>query len=270
MIERIQGAGAVAGFGPAIKRWRSRRRVSQLDLAIEAGVSARHLAFLETGRARPSREMVVTLGAALDVPLRERNDLLLAAGFAPVYPESPLSGERLAPIRIACDMLLRRHDPYPGIQFDRHWNLLGANAAARRLFGFTEDAGPVNILRLLVGHPAIRDLVLNWPEVARDMLARLRLEASSGGPDAELESLISLLASQAPAAPAQLPPAQRSNPFVIVELRTPAGNVKLFSTIAEFGTIEDITVRDLRVELFFPSDPDSAAILEALAARETL
>ncbi len=260
---------APTGFGPVLKRWRAHRRVSQLDLALEAGVSARHLAFLETGRARPSREMVVTLGAALDVPLRERNALLLAAGFAPAYPEHPLSAERLAPIRLACESLLARHEPYPGIQFDRHWNLLAANAAARRMFGLPDvvplgDA-PINIVHLLVGHPAIGDLVANWPEVAHDFLARLRLEAANAGPDAELEALIGLLVASAPPHTGQGPVGPRANPFVVVHLKTPLGAIKMFSSIAEFGTVEDITVRDLRVELFFPSDPASAAVLEALA-----
>lgn len=253
------------GFGPVLKRWRAQRRVSQLDLALEAGVSARHLAFIETGRARPSREMVVKLGAALDVPLRERNALLLAAGFAPVYPEHPLSAERLAPIRLACDTLLHRHEPYPAIQFDRHWNLLAANAAARRMFGLPDDHAPVNIVRLLVGHPAIDDLIANWPEVAHDFLARLRLEAANAGPDPELSALIALLASAAPPHAAKGPAGPRANPFVVVQLKTPLGAIKMFSTIAEFGTVEDITVRDLRVELFFPSDPASASVLEALA-----
>ena len=256
---------APAGFGPVLKRWRARRRVSQLDLALEAGVSARHLAFLETGRARPSREMVVTLGAALEVPLRERNELLLAAGFAPVYPEHPLSAERLAPIRLACETLLRRHEPYPAIQFDRHWNLLAANAAARRMFGLPDGDAPVNIVRLLAGHPAIDDLVQNWPDVAHDMLARLRLEAANAGPDPELGALIALLAAAAPPYNAKGTAVPRANPFVVVHLQTPLGAIKMFSTIAEFGTVEDITVRDLRVELFFPSDAVSAAVLEALA-----
>ena len=212
MPERLRTTAPTIGFGPVLKRWRAHRRVSQLDLALEAGVSARHLAFLETGKSRPSREMVVMLGAALDVPLRERNELLLAAGFAPVYPEHPLDAERLAPIRTACEMLLARHEPFPGIQFDRHWNLLSANAAARRLFGVDPGSLPVNMVDLLTSNPSIRDGIVNWAEVAHDLLMRLRLEATSGGPDPRLDALIEQLAGAAPATTGKTPAGPRANP----------------------------------------------------------
>ena len=256
-------------FGSALKDWRARRRLSQLDLALAAGVSARHVAFLETGRARPSREMVVALSAAMDVPLRNRNTLLTSAGFAPAYAERKLTDSVLAPVRAALDFMLTRHDPYPGILLDRHWNLVQANRAATLMFApFLASRATANLVELLAANPLTEKLIVDWPAVARDFLARLRLEAAHAGDDPELERLIALLAAE-PALAGPVPVRDQSaNPFIGSRLRVGDTEIALFSTIAEFGTVEDITVRDLRLELFFPADPASDAVLRAASEKQ--
>lgn len=256
---------ATSPFGAALKDWRALRRMSQLDLALAAEVSARHVAFLETGRAEPSRDMVVALSVALEVPLRSRNTLLAAAGFASLYPERSLDDKALAPIRAALELMLARHDPYPGILLDRHWNLIDANVTAKRLFApLLQDAATTNIVELLVSNPLTETLVADWPVVATEFTARLKLEAAHGGHDPKIEKLIALLAPIAGrAGTARHVPPHR--PFLATAFNTPGGRLEVFSTIAEFGTVEDITVRDLRLELFFPADEASAKILRTLA-----
>lgn len=253
-------------FGAALKGWRARRRMSQLDLALTAGVSARHLAFLETGRSKPSREMVVVLCDAMDVPLRERNALLSAAGFAALYAARPLHDNALAPVRAAYEMLLQKHEPYPAILLDRYWNLLQANRAARSMLGLPAKLEDINLVRMLACNPATPMLVANWLEVAHGFVDRLRLETAVAGGDPMLDHLISLLLTDPVFADGKSTGQTSSGPFIGARIRTAGGEVKLFSTIAEFGTVEDITVRDLRIELFFPADDDSRAVLMALDA----
>jgi transcriptional regulator with XRE-family HTH domain len=259
--------GPRPSFGIALKDWRARRRLSQLDLALAAGVSARHVAFLETGRARPSREMVIALAAAMDVPLRCRNELMQSAGFAPVYQARPLSDDALAPIRSALDLMLMRHDPYPGILLDRHWNVLQANTAAAALFAqLLGDSEEPNLVRRLLANPLAPRLITNWSEVMRDLLSRLRLEAAQAGGDAELEALAALVAAnQSPVRPHAIRDAA-ANPFMGIKFVSGEHEIALFSAMVEFGTSEDITVRDLRLELFFPADRASAEALQTFGA----
>jgi len=178
-----------AQFGTHLKDWRRARRLSQLDLALMADVSARHVSFLETGRARPSRDMVLRLARTLEVPLKERNDLLSAAGFAPAYRARDLSDAELTPLRHAIEHLLAGHDPYPAYVLDRTWDLVDANVGARRLLGgllpadAPADARP-NMVRLLLKPGPLRDAMVNWDEVARLTLLRLRREVRDTGGDA--------------------------------------------------------------------------------------
>lgn len=250
-------------FGHALKGWRTRRRLSQLALALQAGVSARHIAFLETGRARPSREMVIGLAAAMDVPLHARNALLSAAGFAAIYAARPLDEGTLAPVRAALDQMLTHHDPYPGILLDRHWNLLQANQAATVLLGPLLGDGPDrNVVRQLVGNPQTAETIINWSEVAGDLLTRLRLESVHAGGDSVLDALTALLSAD-PALARKTPPlrAASAGPFIGVRMRSGNTEIALFSLLAEFGAVDDITVRGLRLELFFPANDASAEAL---------
>ncbi len=263
MRMRSSDAGRSA-IGTALKFWRSRRRLSQLELAMCADVSARHIAFLETGRANPSREMIVSLSEALAVPLRDRNALLHAAGFAPVYIARPLTDAALAPVRAAYEMLLDKHEPYPAILFDRHWTLVRSNRAAKAALALPGE--PLNLVRLLAGNPATPQLIVNWGEVAHDMLDRLRLEARSTSGDPVLEELTALLQADPVFKSTTSPRRPPGSLFADVRIKTAHGEVCLFSTIAEFGTIDEITVRDLRIELFFPSDDHSRQVLIELSA----
>ncbi len=208
--------------------------------------------------------MVLVLAEALAVPLRERNTLLASAGFAALYVERRLSDAVLAPVRAACEALLDKHEPLPAFLFDRHWNILSANQASRRLLHLPERVEGLNIVRLLAGNPAAPQLVSNWVEVAHSMLDRLRLEARTFGPDPALDELMALVRSD-PALRQPRPVRRTGDPFIGSRIHTPLGEVVLFSTLAEFGTVDDITVRELRVELFFPADSESGRILELAA-----
>lgn len=251
-------------FPEALRRWRTARRMSQLDLALETGVSARHLSFLETGRAQPSREMVLRLCDALVAPRAACNELLRAAGFAAVFPNSPLDAEALAPFRAVLADMMRRHDPYPALLCDRTWTLLDANDAARALLTPLQGASrESNIVRMLVRSPIARELIVNFAEVLDDMSARIRLEALEAGADDELHELLAEIESHRSAAP---PPTAPRRPLTPVVIRAGDGVLCFLSTIAHFGTSEDVTVRDLRLELLFPADEATRArLLDAQA-----
>jgi transcriptional regulator with XRE-family HTH domain len=230
-------------LGTLLKDWRRRRRLSQLDLALEAGVSARHLSFVETGRSKPSREMVIHLAEQLEVPLRDRNQLLLAAGYAPAYGEHPLDAPEMAPAREAIDGVLAGHAPFPAVAVDRWWNLVAANEPLGLLTdGVAPELmePPVNTLRVAL-HPD-----------------RLRREVALTA-DERLDALHDELSGY-PAPPA--PPAP-AHPEIAVPLRLRAGEKELafFSTIATFGTALDITLAELAIEAFFPADAETAAYL---------
>lgn len=256
---------AILSFGDHLKEWRARRRVSQLTLALEANVSSRHISFLESGRASPSRQMVQQLAQSLDVPLRGRNALLQAAGFAAAYPETPLDDAALEPVRAAIGWMLDKHMPYPAMVFDRYWNLRGSNPVAAALFGLPETDEPVNILQAIVGNPAATARFENWPEIVRHMTARLKLEVEASGGDPKLVALYELLAADpAHDEEGDEPPGRA---LVCSRIRISDNQtLSLFSTIAQFGTSEDITVNDLRLELFFPGDPGSEDVLKQIAA----
>jgi transcriptional regulator with XRE-family HTH domain len=259
----------VGPFAAALRRFRSRRRMSQLDLALTCEVSARHLSFLESGRAEPSRDMVLRLAEGLLLPLGARNALLQAAGFASVFPASPLDSEALAPFRAVLDEMIARHAPNPALLCDRHWTVLDANPVGRMLLaGLQGVTGEANVVRMLTrGGGAVAEAVVNLPEVIAELSARLQLEALEAGDDLELAALLGELDEAAARHPLRAAPGPRS-PLAPLILRSPMGPLTFLTTIAHFGTSQDVTVRDLRLELLFPADEQTRAAMAALA--ETL
>lgn len=268
-----------ASVGRLLRDWRQRRRMSQLELAIEAEVSTRHLSFVETGRARPSRSLLLHLGDVLELPLRERNRMLAAGGFSPEYPEHHLSEPALASALDAVRRLLDAHDPYPALAVDRHWNLLLANPAAQRLM---QGVAPEllhprpNVLRLTLHPNGLASAIIDLDTWRSHLMARLRrLLAQTDDP--ELAALHDELLTyrQLPGeAPTDTgPPKTGSDPLASphpdivlpLRLRSPVGELALFATITVFGTPTDITLSELAIESFFPADPETAERLRQLA-----
>jgi transcriptional regulator with XRE-family HTH domain len=253
-------------FPDALRRWRTARHMSQLDLALASDISARHLSFLETGRSQPSREMVLRLCEALVAPRAARNELLRAAGYAPIYPASPLDDASLAPFRAILAEMMERHAPWPAMLCDRHWTLRDANATARRLLSpLHGEAGEMNMVRMLTRNPLAREFIRNWPHVVADMANRIRLEALEAGDDPVLNAHLRELEAACAAAPVEVdrPP----EPLAPVVLALGETELRFLSTIAHFGASEDITVRDLRLELLFPADDATRTTLKAMAGQ---
>jgi transcriptional regulator with XRE-family HTH domain len=260
-------------FGQQLRQWRRQRRFSQLDLALAAEVSQRHLSWLESGKAQPSRAMLLRLADRLDVPLRERNALLLAAGYAPLYVQRGLDDPLLAPALDALQRLLQAHEPFPALAVDRHWNLVAANRMLPLLLRDAApqlQAPPVNVLRVALHPQGLAPMIHNLPTWRAHLLARLaRQQAASGDP------VLAALADELRAYP--LPPGVADTPdegedhgtaplALPLELRTPTGPLRLISTLAVFGAPHDIVLSELAIESFFPADADSAERLKALAA----
>lgn len=246
-------------FADTLKTWRKARRLSQLDLACEADVSSRHISFLETGRARPSAEMVGRLGEALHLPLEARNRMLIHAGFAPRYVRRDWNEDEMAPIRAALAHTLAGHEPYPAFAVDRLWTVVKMNAAATRLFAIVGLGEGASLLDM-VASGALAPFIENWPEVAHHSAQRLRTEsAAQGGAPALEEAAERLL--KAPTARAE-----RFGPVIPTIYRAGDARLSLFSTIAQFGTPEDVALDDLKIEMFFPADEATAETLRAMAA----
>ncbi len=263
-------------FGQLLKSWRGSRKLSQLDLAVEAEVSQRHLSFLESGRAQPSRDMVLLLAEALDVPLRERNTLLGSAGFAPLYRERELDGPDMKPVRQALEMTLKHHEPYPAIVVNRDWDLIMGNEAAHRMYASLGDpeevwqridpSGHQNTLRLIFHPQGMQPLIRNWDQVVTHMLNRLQREAATEPGDSSLKKLLDEI-SQYPGVPDaesaiwQTPPP----PIMPVEMDMGGMVLKTFTMISTFGTPQDITTDELRIETFFPADDFTREVFQKLA-----
>ena len=261
---------AIKPVGAFLREWRERRRLSQLALALDADVSARHVSFLETGRARPSREMLIRLAERLDVPLRERNTLLLAAGFAPAYAERPLDDPALSAVRASIDRVLAGHEPYPALAIDRHWTLIAANRIVSPLLTQVEPSllqPPINVLRLSL-HPAgLAPRIANLDQWRRHLLERLRHQVEATA-DAELADLFDELhAYEIPQStgPTTAPSDEQGNVFVPLRLNTDQGQLALLSTTMVFGTPVDVTLAELAIEAFFPADAETAERLRQLA-----
>lgn len=251
-------------FPAILRHWRGQRRLSQLALAAEAGVSARHVSFLESGRARPSREMVLRLSDALEMPRAARNEILGAAGFADLYPQSRLDGAALAPVRLALDRIMARHDPYPAVLIDREWTLVSLNAAATRLFGAAGLRQGDSALAMLdlPGGPV--SVIENWGEVGHHMQQRLRAESRAAGGIDRLDRAAARLARDPEVAGYR--PVGPLPPVIPTIYRAGRVRLSLFSSFLQIGGAEDIALTDLRLELMFPMDADSAAVLEAMGA----
>jgi transcriptional regulator with XRE-family HTH domain len=252
-----------AGAGHLLREWRRRRNLSQLALASGSAVSTRHLSFIETGRARPSREMVLHLADRLDVPLRERNRLLLAAGYAPVFAERPLADDEMAPVREALERFLAAHEPYPAVVVDRHWNLVLANEAASALTaGVAPELlePPANALRATLHPDGMAPHIVNFAEWSGHLLHRLRRQIEITGDD----ELARLYAEVADYPDVSLePPAAGTPADIVLPLRLREGDAELsfFSTVTTFGTPVDVTLSELSVEAFYPADRETAARL---------
>ncbi len=254
-----------SAFGSTLRDWRARRRLSQLDLALEADISARHLAFLETGRAKPSRQMVDQLIAALEVPVRSRNEFLLTAGFAPQFTAFELDDAALEPLRNGLDRLLERHAPYPGLLLDRHWNVVKANrTAALMLEILSPGSKEPNLLARLADSPQTAEVIENWASLAAEFIARLRAEVLRSG-DSEMAQRLEAFRQSVPAASFSADQSPESDPFLCMRLRLPNGvRLALFSAIGQFSAARDSTAADLRIELFFPADAATEQVLQAL------
>lgn len=253
-----------APVGVLLRDWRQRRRLSQLELASQAEVSARHLSFVETGRAKPSREMVVHLCEQLDVPLRERNAVLVAAGFAPVYRQTDLDAPEMASVREAIQQVLKGHEPYPAVVVDRRWNLVAGNDAILLFIQHVEQGlleSPVNVLRLTVHPRGLARHIVNFAEYRHHLLTRLRREVMLTADEGLAALYEELVAYPAPDDEVFLDSAP---PVVMpLRLRTDAGELSFFSTIATFGTAVDITIEELAIEAFFPADAFTADYLRS-------
>jgi transcriptional regulator with XRE-family HTH domain len=264
-------------FGPMLRAWRRRRGASQLALALQSGVSQRHVSFLESGRARPSREMVVQLTSALDVPLRQRNAMLLAAGFAPVYRESNLGAPELAPVRQAIDRMLKQQEPYPAVVIDRLWNLLEANEAAVAFTLFLHEGPPPppppgkqpNLLRSLLDPKGLRPKIANWEEVARYLVSTTYAEIlAAGGEPKALAFIEEVMAyPDVPDSFRKLRFEDRPPPVLTLDYIVGGKSLSVFTTIATLGTPQDITLQEVRIECFFPADERSDALFKSLAAK---
>jgi transcriptional regulator with XRE-family HTH domain len=265
----VDARGPRAPIGELIRTWRQRRSLSQLELALEADVSSRHVSFLETGRSRPSREMVLRLADHLEIPLRERNRLLLAAGYAPVYAEHSLEEPVMAPVHQALDRFLRAHEPYPAIVIDRHHNLVSANDALGVIIdGVAPELlePPANALRVALHPQGMAPRVLNMAQWSAHLLHRLRREAALTA-DPELDRLHAELAAY-PGVCLEAPDDASSSGDILLPLRIRSGDHELafFSTISTFGTPVDITLDELVIEAFYPANAATATrLLEGIA-----
>ena len=257
--------------GEQLREWRQRRRMSQLDLSLEAEISARHVSFLETGRAKPSRDMLLHLAEQLDVPLRERNLLLLGAGFAPAYSHISLDDPALADVKAVMDSLLAAHEPFPALAVDRHWTLVSANKAVGLLIGSVDDASlltpPVNVLRLSLHPGGLAGRILNLKQWRGHILERLHRQLAATA-DPALRDLADELAAYPQ--PGLGSPGASTGTDVIVPLRiaTQVGTLSLLSATTMFGAPNDVTLSELALETFLPADGESRAALEAAARAE--
>jgi transcriptional regulator with XRE-family HTH domain len=254
--------------GELLRFWRMRRRFSQLELALEAEMSTRHLSFVETGRAQPSRQLLLHLAQQLDLPLAERNRLLLAGGYAPMYLDEPYQADTMRPLRDSLRRLLDAHQPNPALIVDGLWNLVEANAAAALLWdGVNPEllTPPVNMLRMAV-HPGGLPRISSMTAACNTPLIRQLKRRSRDNADAALAELVDEVESYLPDQPATTPLHQ---PVITMDLHTRAGDVSLFTVIATLGAPLEVTAANLAIETFLPTDASSAARLRTLAASPT-
>ncbi len=260
-------------FGMHLKHWRTARRFSQLALAAEADVSQRHLSFIETGKAKPSREMVIHLATVLDLPLRTRNELLVAAGFAPAYTETGLDEPAMDQVRHVLEFLLRAHEPNPAIVVDRRWNVVSSNTGATRLLAAlvapatVPVADGLNLARLAFHPSGLRRVTVNWDATAATLLERLEREAADRAGDEALRGILAEILEYPGVAELRREPRLPSGGDLLVPIHYRSGELelRLFSTFSTIGAPYDVTLEELRIETFFPIDAASEAALRSLA-----
>jgi transcriptional regulator with XRE-family HTH domain len=254
--------------GALLRHWRTARRLSQLALALDADVSSRHLSYVETGRSQPSREMVLRLADALEIPLRERNALLVAAGYAPRYFETGLAAPEMAQMRSAIDLILRHQEPYPAFVLDRHWDIRMSNQAAPRCTRFLLGAEPTesNIIRLLLHPNGLRPRLVNWEETAEDLIRHLHNQIAASPSDERAKGLLAEVLAY-PAVPARWRTREigaPATPLLTTIFRKGDVELRFFSTITTFGTPHDVTLDELRIECSFPADEATATACREL------
>jgi transcriptional regulator with XRE-family HTH domain len=252
-------------FSAALRYWRGKRGCSQLHLSTISKVSQRHISFLESGRAQPSKDLILKLGIALEIPLRQRNSMLLVAGFAPAYQERSLSDPELIAVRQALDFMLAQQAPFPALVVDRLWNLQLYNEPAACMFRWLLDMpaeqpipgnGAINVVKAMLDPNGVRRFLVNWEDVCTDLLHWIQREAMGDGPGGEAANLLAeLLAFPGIDAASQTPNLdRRALPFLPVGFRKDGTELNLFTTISTLGTPHDVTVHELRIESFFPAD----------------
>jgi transcriptional regulator with XRE-family HTH domain len=276
-IERNGTSVQPSGVGPLLRRWREARHLSQLELALEAEVSARHISFLETGRSEPSREMLVTLSNVLDVPLRERNFLLLAAGYAPIYGETSLDDPRMTQVRAAVEVILKSNEPRSALAHDRHWNIVMANEAFVRFLTVTLGQKPaglspllvsgaprLNVLRLLFDPEGLRKVVVNWEVIAKSLLNEAYRRLAWARDDTSKKLIAEILSF--PGIPARWREPDLEAPHELIlpmELKLDGRIARMFSTVTTVATPHDVTLQELHVEVFYPADAETETVLQA-------
>lgn len=248
-------------FGAILKDWRRVRRFSQLDLSLEAEISARHLSFLESGRSNPSRAMVLCLAEALQLPRPAANQALHAAGFAPVYPTLSDDAPELAPVNQAIAAMLDHHDPFPGYAIDRYWNVVGSNQGAEMILALASPGRPANLVDILINSAGL-DLIENWEEVAVLTLSRLRTEILELGGDEMLSALAGRLARHDRVRKVDMGSINLNQAVIPAIFRVGENRLALFSAIAQFGSVQDIKAGETRIELMFPMDDETARFFE--------
>ena len=254
-------------IGGLLREWRQRRRMTQLDFACEADISTRHLSFLETGRSQPSREMLLRLAEILEVPLRDQNVMLTAAGFAPIFRESTLADPEFGPAREAIDLVLKGHEPYPALAVDRHWNLVAANAGVT---GFVVLANaellkpPLNVMRLTLHPDGLASRILNLAEWRAHLLSRLKRQVELTGDKTLADLLVELSAYPYPKSKHEVDVHHGGGVLIPMQFSSPVGKLSLFTTITVFGTPIDVTLSELALECFYPADAQTAALLRAM------
>lgn len=252
-----------APVGHLVRAWREQRRMSQLDLASEANISQKHLSFIESGRAAPSRDMIVHLADHLDIPLRERNALLLSAGFAPIYRERAINDPALVSARAAVEQLLKAHEPFPALAVDRSWNMIAANEPVMTMIAGVDSSllkPPVNVLRLSLHPRGMAPMIVNLAEWRHHLIERTRRQVRLTR-DTALEALLKEISAYP--APAETTGTLPEDEIVIpLRLQTPQGILSFFSTITVFGTPVEITLSEISLEAFYPADAATAAALK--------
>ncbi|OKO77858.1 transcriptional regulator [Bradyrhizobium sp. NAS80.1] len=255
---------AARSAGPLLRQWRDIRGKTQLDLSFDAGVSQKHISFVESGRSVPSRQMLLDLAQALDVPLRERNELLLAAGYAPSYSDPALDTPAMTSINRALQRMLRQHEPFPAMVMDRYWNVLTTNEAAPQLFNCFIDMSarpmPRNLLHLMFDPEGMRPFIVNWPQTARGLLARVYREAVAHVVDAKTKALLEELSQYPGVKPEwRAPSSADAMPMIPLTFVKDGVTLDYFSMITTVGTPQTVTAEELRLECMFPASEQTEA-----------